>query len=255
MFLYKVEAAVSVMHVEVAVKKFLDKFFKEYNLPMPRIKIVNQLTSRWLGRTSYSPKVDKNNTTIEIQKSVTADEKSLDRVIAHELIHHWDFVTTYGHPEVGAEAWKKMQERHKLGFKDSEHGKEFHEWAAKINAVMGKDYVTEKSDMSYTLELDKEFYSLVLKNSDGKYSYVWTAKPSKEQQELIDLMLRPGVRGEAKLFKTKDERFTHGAKLKKYKPSSVPRDKETQDKLKQMYESGTSITPSWSKLKIAANIK
>lgn len=246
MFLYKVESAVSVMHVEDAIKKLLDRFFKEYNLPMPRIKIVNQITSNWLGRTSYNPRIDKNNTTLEIQKRVTADEKSLDRVIAHELIHHWDMVTRYGHPEAGDAAWQKMQERRKLGFKEAEHGKEFHQWAEKINAVMGKDYVTEKSDMSYVTEIDKEFYILILPTSKSSqdYSYAWMVRPSRDQQAAAQQMMMRGAR----LFMTKDERFTHGVKVKKYGPTAIPRDKETQEKLKQMYESGKGLTPNWTKL-------
>ena len=110
MFLYRVEAAISVMQVETSVKKYLDKFFKEYNLPIPRIKIVDSMTAKWLGRDVYDPKVDKSNTTMEIQKSILNDEKTLDRVLCHELIHHWDFVTKFGHPDTGEETWKRHNE-------------------------------------------------------------------------------------------------------------------------------------------------
>ena len=245
MFLYKIEAAVSVMHVEAAIKKLLDKFFKEYNLPMPRIKIVNQITSPWLGRDSYNPKVDRNNTTLEIQKRVTNDEKSLDRVLAHELIHHVLFLLKFAHPEMGEKAWQETISRRKLGFREQEHGKEFHEWAAKINAVMGKDYVTEKSDESYVTELDKEFY-LLIQPLQGRtdYGYTWMVRPSRDQQVVVQQKMQAG----AKLFMTKDERFTHGEKIKKYGYTSVPRDKEAQELLKKMYESGAGLTPSWTKL-------
>lgn len=242
MFLHKVEAVVSVMHVERSCRKFLDKFFKEYDLPMPKIKIVNSLTSDWLGRTSFTPSKDKYNTLLEIQKSITGDEKTLDRVIAHELIHHWDFITKFVHSK--DDAWEQYQKRKKYGLagRDGGHGKQFHEWAAKINAVMGKDYVTEKSDMSYVAEIDKEYFLLITPLQD-KFGWSWAVRPSREQQ----LAIQTKIMDKSKLFMTKDQRFLSGQKIKKYGAISVPRDKETMEKLKDMYNSSDNITPSWPK--------
>lgn len=253
MFLYKIEAAVSVMHVEEAIKKILDRFFKEYNLPIPRIKIVNQVSSNWLGRCTYNPSVDKNNTTIEIQKRVTADEKSLDRILAHELIHHFEFIMKFGHPELGEKAFEQEKLLRKYRLHDSGHGKTFHEMAAKINAVMGTDYVTEKSDQTYVTELDKEFYVIVTPVQSGKFGYAWMLRPSRNQQEQVQKWI---MERKARIFMTKNERFTHGVTIKKFGPVSVPRDEETQKLLKEMYESGKAVTPSWSKItpdKIAAS--
>jgi predicted SprT family Zn-dependent metalloprotease len=243
MFLFKVEAAVSVMQVEHSIKKFLDKFFKEYNLPMPRIKIVNNVGSRWLGRDSYSPRVDKNNTVMEIQKRITGDEKTLDRVIAHELIHHYSFLVNFAHPEHGEDNWKKAAQKSRLGFKEDAHGKEFKEWADKINAVMGKDYVTEKSDESFVIESDKDFFILLSPvNKDlGKIGWAWTVRPSEEQKNVIKQKIMEG----SKLFTSRDEKFTAGVKIKKYGGISVPIKKELQDELKEMYKSGKTAQPSW----------
>jgi len=245
MFLYKVEAAVSVMHVEAAIRKFMDRFFKEFNLPMPRIKIVNQISSDWLGRTTYTPKIDPNNTTIEIQKRVTTDEKSLDRVIAHELIHHFELIAKFGHPETGKDAWDKMLKLRKQGMREDAHGKTFHEWAEKINSVMGKDYVTEKSDMSYVTEVDKDFFVVVLPATGNKYSYAWMVRPSRDQQIQVQKMI---MDQKAKLFTTRDSRFTNGFKVKKFGPTGVPRDEELQKTLKHMYDTGKPTEPPWAKL-------
>lgn len=242
MFLQRVEAAVSVMHVERSVRKFLDKFFKEYDLPMPRIKIVNSITAHWLGRTSYTPRVDKNNTLLEIQKSITGDEKTLDRVIAHELIHHWQFITNFVHTG-NDDAWKNYQVRKKYGFKEEGHGKDFHEWAAKINAVMGKDYVTEKSDMSYVSEIDKEYFILITPLTSEKFGWSWTVRPSQEQK----LAIQNKIMDKSKLFTTKDQRFLSGQRIKKYGAISVPRDKDTMEKLKNLYNSSQNIVPNWPK--------
>jgi len=241
MFLYKVEAVVSVMHVERACRKFMDKFFKEYNLPMPKIKIVNSITAPWLGRTSYSRAKDKENTLLEVQKSITGDEKTLDRIVAHELIHHWQFMTMYAHPDGDAE-WEKYQKERKLGIAQSRggHGEDFHKWAAKINAVMGKDYVTEKSDMSYVQQIDKEYYLLISPISNY-FAWSWTVKPSRDQKIQIQKRILDG----SKLFKSKDQIFLTGQKIKKYGRVSVPKDKETMEKLKDLYNSGQNIKPDW----------
>ena len=236
MFLYKVECAVSVVHVEEVVKKFLNRFFKEYNLPMPRIKIVNNVGSKWLGRDSYIPKVDKSNTTLEIQKRITEDEKTLDRVVLHELIHHKDFIEKFTHPEHGESNYKKTAQLHKLGIKDDGHGKEFKEWADKINMVMGKDFVTEKSSDDYVITTNKEFFVLIYPVNKEKLGWAWTARPSPEQKEVIKEKITEGAR----LFTTKDAMFAKGAKLKKYGGWSIPREAD-KDKVKELYMSGKQV--------------
>lgn len=243
MFLLRVEAAVSVYQVEALVKKYLDKFFKDYNLPMPKIKIVDRITANYLGRCIYSPHIDTANSTIEIQKGIINDETTLGKVICHELIHHFRNVTYFGHPTQGEGNRKKDDERRKLGFKDG-HGAEFHEWAAKINAVMGKDYVTEKSDESYVIEGTKEYYMLVLpvsKNSNN-YAWAWTVKPSDEQKAEIQRLIREHA---GRLFKSKDTKWLTGDKIKKYGSASIPRDEDKKKALEEMYKSGTDIKPNW----------
>jgi len=246
MFLYKVEANVSLMHVEASVRKFLDKFFKEYNLPMPRIKIVDRMSAAWLGRDIYRPSIDKNNTTMEIQKSITNDEKTLDRVIAHELIHHWDFVTRYGHPETGQAAWDKHLELKKFRLQPDSHGKDFKEWAEKINSVMGKDYVTKESDTSYVVEVTKDYFMLVMPTRKGadSYGWSWTLRPSPEQKAVIQTKLEEG----GKLFTSRDKRWMTGVKIKQYGGMSIPMKEDSKKALKELYDSGKAIKPNWPKV-------
>ena len=243
MFLLKVESAVSTSRIETIIKSYLNQFFKEYNLPMPRIKIVDRMTAGWLGRDVYNRQVDKNNTTMEIQKSITNDEKTLDRVIAHELIHHFTFLNNFAHPEKGEENWKSHVTKVKIGFKPDGHGKEFQEWAAKINAVKGADYVTEKSDASYVSEVTKDYYLLIvpLAKSADKFGWMWSVRPSTEQKLVIQQKIMEG----AKLLLSRDERFMTGARIKKYGGVSVPRDAETKKKLQDLFESGKDIKPNW----------
>ena len=238
MFLKKVEAAVSVMHVEEAIKKFLDKFFKEYSLPMPRIKIVNNVGSKWLGRCEYKPSVDPNNTTIQIQKRVTEDEKSLDRIIAHEIIHHWEFITRFTDPKTGAQERAKL----KLGLSRGGHGKDFYAWADKINSVYGKDYVTERSDESYVTTLEKDYFLLIVPADrfgyKGKLGWAWCTRPTEEMKQAIERRI---IENGAKLFKSKDDYFTKGAKIKKYGGISISSDASSQEKLQEIFKNGKEI--------------
>ncbi len=219
MFLIKVHAAVSVLHVEQSLKKILTKFFNKYKLPVPRIKIVDS-SANWLGRTTFDPKIDKSNSTIEIQKRITEDEKSLDRVIAHELIHHWQFMT-YPSDEV------------KHSYKDTHdgHGVDFHTWAQKINSVMGKDYVTEVSDTTYVEQIGKDYYLLIVPINKTTFGWAWSPLLTAEQKQVVNIQ----VANNARLFLSKDSRFLCGVKIKKDSKLSVPREKELMAELKNIY--------------------
>lgn len=244
MFLYKIEAAMSAVQIEGLIKHLLTKFFSEIQLPMPIVKIVNNAVPKWLGRCVYTHNANENRSVIEIQKSIVNDEKTLDRVLCHELIHAVDFYKQYGHPEQGQENWDKHVTHKRLGFTSDGHGQVFQEWAAKINAVMGKDYVTKESDASYVVEVTKEFFILVMptsKNSE-QYCYAWALKPSADQKAVIQQKMREE---NARLFMSKDERWTHGVKVKKYSGLSVPKDEPSKKKLKDLYHSGEGIKPNW----------
>ncbi len=220
MFLVRVEAAVSVSQVQQAIHKFLNKFFKKYNLPTPRIKIVNNSTEKWLGRTIYNPSQDTNNTTIEVQKSITNDEKTLDRIIAHELIHHWEFCV------------QQSNKHHEA------HGSEFKNWARIINNVMGKDYVTMVSDTTYVQEIDNEYYLLITEISHDRYGWAWSAYPNSKQKDEVRKRVHDG---KTKLFKSKDTRFVGGVKISAGGWLSIPKDKDIMQALKEIFTHGKSI--------------
>jgi hypothetical protein len=44
---------------------------------------------------------------------------------------------------------------------------------------------------------------------------------------------------------SKDARWTHGTKIKKYGQISEPRDEASKKKLKELYQSGSGIKPNW----------
>jgi hypothetical protein len=242
MFVTRVEAAVSVMQVEASIRKIVSKFFKEYKLPMPKIKIANSLTSKWLGLCEY--KGGDTNTTISIQKRITDDEKTLDRVLTHELIHHWEFLVLYA--KIADSSIPQVQKAlEHYTRKITSHGTSFLDWCTKINAVMGKDYVSEKSDSTYVLtSLDKDYYLLIAPSKAyNRYGWCWAVRPSAKQWESIKYLKE---HCKAKLFKTRDDRYLSGAKISRIR-LSLPHLGDEEGKimsnyLKELYDTGKEVT-------------
>lgn len=226
---YRVEAKISVSHLEAEAKRLLDRFFAEYHLPVPRLKVVGTIGEGWLGITLWSSK-DPTNTTIKLQTRAVEDPKTLERILLHELIHHWDFLVN-----------KPTDDEKKVRRQNSGHGKEFKKYAERINAVMGKNFITEVSDLSYDIESGTEYFLLVqpaepFGYKKGTYSFSWAASPDKKQKAVINL--RIAEQG-ARLFKSKDDAFVHGQKIGKFVGTSL--DLKLQEKLKDIYEKGTQV--------------
>ena len=88
----------------------------------PSIKLRDDPSTAWVGRT------DQNSgrspaTTMELQKKLFKNDRFLERVIAHEMVHHRNYLA---------------------GIEDEKHGAAFREGAARVNAIMGPDFVVEK---------------------------------------------------------------------------------------------------------------
>ncbi|MCJ7796310.1 MAG: SprT-like domain-containing protein, partial [Thermoleophilia bacterium] len=95
---------------------------------IPQIKIRDNQTSRWLGRYKYAVGRHDRTNLMEIQRRVMFDARSLERIVAHEMVHHADFLTSKG-------------EVRRL-----DHGPRWQFFADKVNRVMGEDFVTVVSD-------------------------------------------------------------------------------------------------------------
>jgi len=98
----------------------------------PSIKFRDTPRADWLGLTDW--RVAKPHaSTMELQKKILKDDRLLERVVAHEMIHHRDFLG-FTKDEIA---------RVKAGIKPDGHGPSFREGAGRINAVMGSDFVVE----------------------------------------------------------------------------------------------------------------
>jgi hypothetical protein len=194
----------------------------------PRIVVKDNTGSRWLGRTVFRPK-DRETTTIELQRQVFEDDRTLERVLAHEMIHHSDFMS-YG------KTLRLM----------GGHGSSFLQKAEQINSIMGDQYVTRTSDQSYALpeETSRPFFLLIAKLTPGlhgdRYGYAWavrlTPKAGTCAQRLVE-------RHNGVAVFSRDPRWPRGAKLGECNGVSVPQEAEDQAELARLYTEGERAFP------------
>jgi GNAT superfamily N-acetyltransferase len=189
-------------------------------LPIPTIKIVNQTGSSWLGRCKWDPKVDPNNTTIEIQKSILEREELLHKVMAHEVCHHVDYLVNY----------KNLPSTQKQRFEG--HGPSWTALAAKINARYGHDFVTETSDAP--VESLNPFF-LAVKKSPRGYGWAYSVRPSAKNLA----SLQRHMDGGARLFKSNDHKWVSGPRIGS--GFAIPLDADVKEALAKIYEEGEQV--------------
>lgn len=223
-----VRHAASAATVEALCKELLHKFFGDHNLPVPHIVIRDHTNTKTLARDIY--KLGDKNTTMEVQKSVVPDDTTLRRIITHELIHHWQFLVM--------EHGEKSIQARRIGIQTDGHGKDFLEYAEKINSVMGKDYVTVVSDQSYKVER-KEFFILIQPHPGKGYGYTIAVRPSQAQKDEIHDRV---TQRNGRLFKISDPRYLSGAAVKKFGGYSVPLGHDEQTFLDHTYNQGTQVS-------------
>lgn len=150
------------------VEDLAKKYMRMLGMPsaVPRIIVRDNLGSRWLGQTRWRKRRSGTEIWIELQAKALDDERTCERIIAHEIVHCVELMTA---PE------EELIEAAIFG--DVEHGPTFHKLAATINAEMGEDFVTEESDRSYEIaEPSRPFFVLVERLRDGRLAWSWFAK-------------------------------------------------------------------------------
>lgn len=178
----------------------------------PEIKIANNIGSPWLGTCRWVTSRPET-TTITLQKQILSHSTTMERVVAHEMVHHWELLSL-------TPAQVSLL---RIGINPTSHGAKFQEGASKINAIIGPDFVTPKSDSSYELSANtKEFYLLIcpVYGRDKQLGWAWCVRPS---QKIKDRITQKCTQEGAKVIMTSDERWTVGEKIKAYGGFSVPR--------------------------------
>jgi hypothetical protein len=218
----------SVADIKKLSKKYLDLYFKDEHLaddlqlPVPEIKIRNNVNAKALGRCIY--RRGEKNTTIELQKSIVDNQKTLERVLIHELIHHYVFLTGQRDGSDGHEgAWKEKAEE--------------------LNKIFGAGYISKTSDESYEKN-QKEYYLIVApKPGSDRYLFLSTVSPSPSMKAKIVELLKMNGR----IFKANDEYFAGVTTV------SSTRDDKANARLKEIYDTGKEVSiPSLDKSKDSA---
>jgi hypothetical protein len=227
LLLFEAKGAAAVVPV---LRELLRKHWKDEDLPMPDIKLVNRARASYLARCVW--RKGGTNTLFEVQRRIMGDPKTLRRVMAHELIHHWEFLRT---DQTRALALQS------LGIRSDGHGPAFMQQAQRINSMEGSDYVTKDSDETYDTSTVPPFYILVQphKGSHSVFGYTTALRPSKNQKVIIaDKM----AKYQARLFRITDGQFFAGSyPIKKYGGYGLPHDKDKQLALAKLYNSGHQI--------------
>jgi len=189
----------------------------------PTIKLRSNLGSKWLGRTSWTSR-QPDTTTVELQTSILADDRTLERVVAHEMVHHRDSIS------ISPTEMALL----KVGIRPDSHGANFREGAARINAIMGPGFVTKESDKEYKHSAPaKDFLVLITPLPRGKLGWQWAARLGPKAKVSVDEHVAKGSR----LARSTDVRWTRGAKIERYGGYSMPRDDEEAAELVRLFES------------------
>lgn len=214
--------------------ELVEKYAAFFGLPedhFPDVEIKDNLGSKWFARTIWNPKRPETST-IQIQESVVGDATTLERVVAHEMIHHVNFMRMTDE--------EKTLLKYMRGSLSDGHGKKFHELAAKVNAEMGEDFVTERSDEDFEVTPnEKAFYVLIEPAHMGRVlGWSWAVKLSNQAKEEIARRTRDLT--DIVLVQTTDGRFTKGVKIKRFGGCSVPRaGSEDAQVLQELYDQAT----------------
>lgn len=157
--------------VKKIAQKYIDEFFP--GLGMPDFEIVNRIRVNWLGRAVMKAgikdgkKAGMERPLVYLQKSILSDEKSLERIVAHELIHCYEYQEGEWYIEFFNS--EPSKQRRMMRYQPDGHGEFFRKYAAKINSVKGDGFVSEKSDETVVVKHDdRKFYLVVEKYKDGK---------------------------------------------------------------------------------------
>jgi hypothetical protein len=195
-----------VVDIQSIVRKYIDMMPKSQTgltMPMPKIAIVNALTTKWNGITVWDGK-GLDTVVIKLQKRITKDEPSLNRTIAHEVCHAWAFWMVgineerspwhRGHSATGG--WYRA--------------------AQIVNQHEGNpEFVTEFSDEAIVVNNDREFYVFIKKTSRGVF-WAWFSRVTDNLARQLRYQITDGEVNNYPMtvIKTSDARFLlPGAKL------------------------------------------
>ena len=205
-------------NLEGIAQKYLSMLPRGTEIPPPMMQVVHLPSVEWAGLSEWHH--DKQvHGLIKVQKTALKDPETLERIIAHEICHYWEFFSTFewgeGDPEElghgGQSLWAK---------------------AAKIiNGKVGNpNFITELSDTSYVFRNSKTFYVLVAQGM-SELGWVWFSQVTPAMKHSIQALMENGP---VAILKTDRDAFLSSkAKLPNI---GIPRgDKEMNQLLQQAF--------------------
>jgi hypothetical protein len=226
------------------LNRYARKYMKILGMkgPLPVFRIVDHKVWTWLARTLVTPLTSRS--LIEIQKAATIDENTLERIVAHEVIHHCIHSQTL--------PMTRLFNVLAPGLTDP-HGKEFRALARLINKATKKPrFVTnDYNDKSFvTTPQANRVWILIIKRyphpdadkEPCQLGFCWTDQPKgkKVKEALEKLSTLPNAAG--KFIETANLDFIHGPRIED-QAIAVPfgsNSKKSLEALLKIYETTTA---------------
>lgn len=196
----------------------------------PDVVLRDNVGSRWLGRWSMKWRSGlPGRPLIEIQRSVLPDLRTLERVVAHEVVHHAQYLRMD----------PSEMELLRIGIRPVGHGTSFQQIAAVLNEKVGEGFVTAKSDQEYVvMPSGKRILLLISPTRIGRLGWQWATRLGPKAHDWVQRKISEGAR----LVEAYDNDFvwTSGPRIEAWKGWAMPPDEEAANRLKELYEGAPS---------------
>ena len=222
----------SVDRIRSLVRLYLEMLGVGY-VEEPDVVLQDNVGSRWLGRWSMKWKSGfPNRPVIQIQRSVLSDPRTLERVVAHEVVHHAQYL------RLDPAEFQLVR----IGVRPIGHGRSFHEIAALLNERMGEGFVTAKSDQEYVvMPSGRRILLLISPTRIGRLGWQWATRIGPKAHDWVERKISEGAR----LVEAYDNDFiwTSGPRIEAWKGWALPSDEEVTARLKELYDSAAPEHP------------
>lgn len=193
----------------------------------PAVVLRHDTGSRWLGRWSMKWRADlPERPVIQIQRAVLSDLRTLERVVAHEVVHHVQYL------QMDPAELQLL----KLGIRPVGHGQSFRHLASILNQKVGEGFVTEKSDEEYVVAPSgKRILLLISPTRAGRLGWQWATRLGPKARGWVERKTQEGAR----LVEAFDDDFiwTSGPRIEAWKGWALPPDEQVLARLTELYES------------------
>ena len=214
-------------NLEGIARKYLNMLPRGSEVPSPRMQVVNTPSIGWAGLSEWHHNQQISGL-IKVQKMAVEDEETLERVIAHEVCHYWEFYSTYefglGDPEDLGHSTNSL-------------------WVKAARIINGKvgdpNFVSELSDTSYVFRNSKEFYILVAQGM-SELGLVWFSGITPAMTQAIQEIMS---RGPVAILKTNRDAFL-SSKAKLPNIGIPGKDKEMSSLLQQAFRHARKWEPA-----------